>query len=80
MEMTLSWGQAVVLLGFFVQVPEMAGWSVQPWLSDIEVHDVQACHICSTSWEDFHRLCLAKRTLFSHVLGAGWSYLVGHIF
>ena len=48
MEMTLSWGQAVVLLGFFVQVPEMAGWSVQPWFLSIVVHDVQSCHICST--------------------------------
>ena len=80
MELTRGWGLAEVLLGFFVQVPEVAGWSVQLWLLDIEVHDVQSCHICSTSWEDFHILRLAKRTLFSHVLGAGWSYLAGHIF
>ena len=80
MELTCGWGLAEVLLVVFVQVPEVAGWSVQPWLLDIVVHDVQSCHICSTSWEDFHKLCLAKRTLFSHVLGVGWSCLAGHIF
>ena len=78
-EMTCGWGQVVELLGFVVQVLEMAGWSVQPWLLNIEVLDIQACHIYSTSWEDFHKLCLAKWIQFSHVLGAGWSCLVRHI-
>ena len=80
MEWTRGWGLSEVLLVGSVHVPEVAGWSFQPWFLSIVVHDVQSCHICSTSWEDFHRLCLAKRTLFSHVLGVGWLYLAGHKF
>ena len=65
-ELTRGWGQAVELLGSVGQIPGMTGWSVQPWLPDIVVLDGQSCHIYSTSWEGFHKLCLAKRFQFSH--------------
>ena len=64
-ELTRGWGQAVELLGSVGQVLEMAGWSVQPWLPDIVVLDGQACHIYSTSWEDFHKLSRQMDPIFT---------------
>ena len=59
--------QAVEPLGYMGQVLGVAWWLVMPCLLNIGVLDGQACHICSTAWEDFRKLCLAKRYQFSHV-------------